>query len=419
MLEPMAGSLMRYKPEFASDFEFGRHAAPSLAGYWAFGQFWGVYTILVFEYQQAHGLSEGALGLQLMALSISAVVTMLLLAPRMQGLQLNSSVPLSLMTLAFGSVALGLLPGGWVLLAIVCVGAGNGFIDIYLNVAAQRVEVASRRPVLQWLHACYAFGGATGAAVAGLLRFANLDYRIGFVYVGMCLFLAAAWNARTAPHDRSPDDARVVFSVQALFRSPALWIPALALLCAFLVEGSMDTWSGLFLRRQLGASALAAAAAFVAFSGAVALGRLFAGKVLFGLGRRTTIIASGLGAAIGGFVAITSDNLGVIAVAFLVMGFSLSAATPAIFGLVESVDEDATAAISAVTTIGYTGFLWSPVLIGWISQTISLRAGMAFVVSVTLGLVVLGALTPRSAAKVRTVTETGAATGAGAAPRPP
>ena len=48
----------------------------------------------------------------------------------------------------------------------------------------------------------------------------------------------------------------------------------------------MDTWSGLYLREELGRlGGRAAGAAFMAFSAALFLGRLFAGRVLFGLGR--------------------------------------------------------------------------------------------------------------------------------------
>ena len=35
-----------------------RDIAPLLAGYWAFGQFWGVWVILVFEFQRHHGITD-------------------------------------------------------------------------------------------------------------------------------------------------------------------------------------------------------------------------------------------------------------------------------------------------------------------------------------------------------------------------
>jgi MFS family permease len=175
-------------------------------------------------------------------------------------------------------------------------------------------------------------------------------------------------------------------------------VPALAVLFAFLVEGSMDTWSGLYLREELGASAGVAALAFIAFSGAIFLGRMFAGKVLFGLGPRTTIIVAGVGSLVGGLLATLTSNLAVVGAAFLILGFTISAAAPAGFGLTEDIDEDPTSAIAAVTTVGYTGFIWSPPLLGYVAQTVDLRAAMTVIVVATVGIIVAGLAAPRSRA---------------------
>jgi MFS family permease len=375
-----------------------RATLPLLAGYLAFGQYWGVWVILVFEFQRFHGLTESRLGFLYTLLSLTAVAVMLVVAPRLQRLPLSTTVPASLLVLAAGSLVIAFQPTQLIVLGFVLVGAGNGLIDVYMNVAAQRVEVARRRPVLQWLHASYALGGVSGAAVAGLVLAAGADFRWGLAYAGVVLAAGAAWTGHTAPSERSPEGAQAVFSVSALFRTPALWVPALAVLFAFLVEGSMDTWSGLYLREELGASAGVAAMAFIAFSGAIFLGRMFAGKVLFGLGPRTTIIVAGVGSLVGGLLATLTSNLAVVGAAFLILGFTISAAAPAGFGLTEDIDEDPTSAIAAVTTVGYTGFIWSPPLLGYVAQTVDLRAAMTVIVVATVGIIVAGLAAPRSRA---------------------
>ncbi len=370
---------------------------PLLAGYWSFGQFWGVWVILVLEFQQDHGLTDGRLGLMYSILSLSAIATMLAVAPRLQGLSLRASVPLSLASLAVAALALAVQPTSVLVLTFLLVGVGNGLIDVYLNVAGQREEIRTRRPVLQWLHASYALGGVTGAAAAGLLLTAGVDHRVGLAAAGVALLATAAWNRRRAAPERSAAGASSVLSVSALRRSPALWIPALTILFCFLVEGSMDIWSGLYLREELGASPAAAGAAFVAFAGALFVGRLFAAKVLFGLGPRRTIIIAGLGGGIGGAIAVLSDTTAVVAAAFLLMGFSLAAAAPAGFSLVERSTDDPSTAIAAVATVGYTGFVWSPLLLGWIAETTDLRAAMAVIVLATVGITVTGLFARRSA----------------------
>jgi fucose permease len=374
-----------------------------LAGYWSFGQYWGVWVILVAELNRARGLSYGHEGWLLALLSIVAVVVMAFGAPRLARLPLAALVCGSLCTLAMGSLAMALLPTSALWLAFVVVGAGNGLIDVFLNVDAQRIEAATHRPVLQWLHASYAAGGVTGACLGGVIVAAGIDYQVGLALAGAVLVLTGLWNALAGSRIRGAPEEASTFSLSAFRRHPALWIPALVILFAFLVEGSMDTWSGLYLQDQLGATALKAALAFAAFSASLCLGRLFAGRVLFGLGRRATIVISGIGAAAGGAVAAATDSPVVVAVAFLVMGFAISAAAPAAFGMVdEAAPGDQANGVAAVTTIGYSGFVWSPPIFGWIAQAFDLRAAMVVIVSSTAGIIVTGLLAPRRPAGVTT-----------------
>ena len=363
---------------------------PLLAAYWSFGQFWGVWVILVLEFQRHHSLTDSHLGLLYSLLSVAAILTMVAGAPRLQRLSLRASVPSSLATLAIAALALAVGPTSMLVVTFVLVGVGNGLIDVYVNVAAQREERRARRPVLQWLHASYELGGVTGAAAAGALR------TVGLAASGVALLATAWWNLQRASREPAAEGASSVLSVSALRRSPALWIPALTVLFCFLVEGSMDIWSGLYLREELGASPAAAGAAFAAFAGSLFVGRLFAAKVLFGLGPWRTIVIAGIGGGVGGTIAVLAHSTPVVAAAFLVMGFAMSAAGPAGFSLVEETSADPNA-IAAVATVGYTGFVWSPPLLGWIADTVDLRAAMGVIVFATLGITTTGLFARRKA----------------------
>jgi hypothetical protein len=373
-----------------------RRVPALLTGYLAFGQYWGIWVILVPELQGRNDLSYGEMGSLLALLSAVAMAVMTFGTPRLARLPLGFLCAVSLCTLGIGSTAMALLPSASLWVAFAFVGAGNGLIDVFLNIEGQRVESVTQTPALQWLHAMYAVGGITGAAVAGLVATTDTDYRIGLLFGAVVLFLAGFWNAQVGSSERGATEGDSSISLSAFRRHPALWLPAVVVLSAFLVEGSMDTWSGLYLKRQLGASDWQTAMAFVAFSAAVAIGRLFAGKVLFGLGRRTTIIVSGTGGVIGGAVAAIATDPALVAFGFLLMGASIAAAAPAGFGLVETLAPDDRAhAIAAVTTVGYSGFVWSPPIFAWLAGTFDLRAAMGVIVSATLGIVVAGLASPR------------------------
>ena len=47
-------------------------------------------------------------------------------------------------------------------------------------------------------------------------------------------------------------------------------------------------------------------------------------------------------------------------------------------------------AVAAVATVGYTGFVWSPLLLGWIADTVDLRAAMGVIVFATVGITITG-----------------------------
>lgn len=367
-----------------------RRVPALLAGYWMFGQFWGVWVITITAYNTRHGIDDGSYGLYLMAISISAVGVMALLTPRLARFPLGATVPLALASLGLGSLLMAATPVAWLLAASIVVGIGNGLIDVFANTEAQRIEARTERPVLQWLHAFYALGGVTGAMIAGGVAWADWDERVGFAIAGAALIAVAAWNRMTG--DPEPGDAmRTRLSVSAFRRHPGLLAAGMVVLFAFLVEGSLDTWSGRYLQDTQDASAVAAAWVFVGFSAALFAGRMFAGKILFRLGRRATILGGGIGTMAAGLAAVITDSLAVVAVAYIVMGFVLSWVAPAGFGLVESVARgDQTNAIGAVTTLGYGGFVVSPVLFGWIASAFDPRAAMVLIVASSAGIVLAG-----------------------------
>jgi MFS family permease len=214
------------------------------------------------------------------------------------------------------------------------------------------------------------------------------------------LFGAASWNhfspalTRAA---RSPSERLTRVSLTAFARTPMLIVPALVILSAFLVEGSMDVWSVIYLRHTLGASILAGAMAFAAFALAMTIGRAFAARILFDLGYRRTILVSGVGSLVAGIGAAVAGSPVIAAIAFLPLGFFIAAAAPAAFGLVEGSGEHPAVAIAAMTTVGYAGFVVGPPIMGWLAQTAGLRATIGLMVLATAGVALGGIFAPTRA----------------------
>lgn len=356
-----------------------------VAGYGSYGAFWGVWVVVFTEFLAYHGLGPGQAGLRLVAVSVSAVLVMTFVAPRMEGLPRGQAVRLGLGVHALGIAAVGLAPTGWLYPAFALLGVGTGLVDVFVNAAGHDIEADARAPVLQWAHAGYGLGGAVGAVAAGGALTVGADFRVIVVVAAAVNLGGAVWASRSIGlRGRGRADGGRV-ALGQFVRSPWLLLPGLVILSAFFIEGSMDVWSVIFLRQTLGASALAGAAGFAAFALATAVGRAFAARVLFGFGYRRTILISGILSMAAGLTAVLTSSPVVASVAFLVLGFAISAAAPAAFALAGG--EGGGPAIAAVTTVGYTGFLVGPPLLGWLAEAVSLRATLVAVAAAAVGII--------------------------------
>jgi hypothetical protein len=369
-----------------------RVTLPLFAAYLVFGTFWGAWVVVFAEFLDARALSEGEVGLWLAIVAVASIATMTLLSPRLQTLPLSATIALGHLCMGAGALLIAWIPAGGLALAFVVLGVGNGLLDVFVNVGAQSVEVARGRPTLQYVAACYNFGGIVGAIGAGLALNAGTSYEAVMTVVGLTFGAAAIGSmfARRLAALHTPVAAGSKISVSVFLRSPMLILPAIVVLSSFLLEGSMDIWSVIYLRETLTASVMAGALAFAAFSLAMAIGRLTAGRVLFGMGYRKTLLVSGSGALASGLVAAFTTSTVVAGGAFLFLGFFIASAAPAAFGIVSESDEDPALAIAGMVTVGYSGFIVGPPLMGWLAQTTGLRATMAVLVSSSLGVIAGG-----------------------------
>jgi fucose permease len=180
--------------------------------------------------------------------------------------------------------------------------------------------------------------------------------------------------------------------------SLALLLPGLVALAGLLSEGAVADWSAVYLSKSLGAGTSMAAAAFAAFSLAMAAGR-FSGDWLVGhLSGDTVVRAGGALAAIGlGLTLVIGHNL-VAVLGFAMVGAGLSCVFPVVLSAAARVPGlPPSAAIAAVCTVGYLGFLVGPPLIGGLAELFGLPAALSVVVALCVLIAVLGSRPPRVA----------------------
>jgi len=369
-----------------------RDARAPLAAFLAFGSYWGVWAVLVPTVQTAVGASKGTLGLALLAVGVGSLPAMLVTG-RIVDRGVPQVLPTTFALLAFAALLPGLVGSTVALgLALLVVGACSGAADVAVNAEVSALEAETGRRLMQLGHALFSIGLIAGAVIAGLLRQADVGRLAVLAVPAAALLVAAALN-RGAPGRPAPRDER----------GPRLRLPrgvvflGLACTAAFVVEGGLETWSALFLRREFDTGAAVSAAGPASYATAMATGRLVAHRIVPRVGDAMLLGGGGALCAAGCVAASAAHTVPFAAAALFAAGLGVSVAAPTLFGAAGRSSPERARAVAAVTTLGYLGFVVGPPVVGGLAELAGLRASFALLGLVALGIAVAAPRLPLGA----------------------
>ncbi|MBG0832261.1 MFS transporter [Planomonospora sp. ID67723] len=355
----------------------------------------GSITVRLPALSDKLGLSEASISASLLAWSLGALVTM----QSMRGVMtrfgsrsiLRVAAPLCAVTLAM----LALAPSFPLLLvASVLFGLAFGALDIAMNAQGSTVERAHGLPLMNGMHA----GWCVGAISAGLLGTAaiaaGLSFTAHLALVALVSLPAAAMLSRTYLPDPAPEPASAGEGTRRRM-PPVIYLLGAIAFCAFMVEGTMADWNGLYLRNELGASEAVAALGYPVFEGGMLIGRLAGDRVRTRFGARGMIIVSGLATAATFAVVVTSSSVAVAVSAMLFVGLAVATISPVAFSLAGEATGNPGPAIAQTGAMGYAGLLLGPVIIGFLSDLASLRTALGVAVVLGVLIAVAGRFLPR------------------------
>jgi hypothetical protein len=350
----------------------------------AFGVMWGAWQAVLPDLARHHGLSSGPLGAILtigFAVSLPAMLGTGRLVDRIGA---GWGMAITAGTMAVGLLVVGTLaPIGLLVVGVVFMAAGSGAFDVAINGAAMGDPGWSRPARLTLLHAAFSGGGMTGAVAAGLAIGAEVPFQLVYPVLALALIGTATLAARSGWH--APPPAGGMPRAMALAMIPLAALAGLA----FLAEGSMETWSAIYLRDELGAAAFVGALGPAAFHAAMLLGRLIGAGVAGTLGASLTLLVGGLMTLLGmtGALVVPAAALAIPGMAVAALGASF--VVPVVVSLAAGrAGGHAGRAASYVLTLGYAGFLIGPSLVGILGELAGLRVALA-VVPIAGGIVAL------------------------------
>jgi MFS family permease len=261
--------------------------------------------------------------------------------------------------------------------SVLAFGITGGFVVVGLNAQGLRVERGYGRPLMASFYASYSLGGLAGALLGGLLAW----WRAGLLsaldsIVAVCVAVAIIAGYRLLPEPATPRRAwarlgrdragRRTLPGAAPRRLIALGLLAL---CCVITEGTVATWSGVYLRDVLDTPGWFAAAGFAGFSLAMAAGRLAGDRLAVRFGPAGLVRGGGLLTVAGLASALDTHQAWIAVVGFAACGGGLSCTIPQLMSAAGRADPDHPGrAVARVGGVGYLGLVGGPVLIGgWAS----------------------------------------------------
>ncbi len=351
------------------------------------------------------GLSETEIGLLILVFGIGAVLAMPACGYLITRLGSRPVLKVAAVLCALSFAGLAIAAEVWQLaIALALFGMVLGAMDVSMNANAVAVERSLRRAIMSSSHGFWSLGGFAGAGIGGLLiERAGYVLHAGLV-VGFCLVLVLLALSFLIAEERvigghGPDGAR-----RGLPRNPLVYLTGLIALFCMLPEGAVLDWAALYLRQEMGAGIAEASLPYTAFSGTMAVMR-FAGDGLRNrLGAVRTLRYSGMVATLGMLGAGLAPTPLLATLAFAFAGLGIANMVPIIFSAAGNQPGlSPGAGMSVVTTIGYSGILVAPSLVGFVAE----RTGFSpifIAFSGMLAVVLLMARLVRSADGIRVET---------------
>ena len=326
-------------------------------------------------------IGDDVLGLLLLCIGIGSLATMPLSGALSARLGCRRVLVATGILFACILLAVTLVDSLWTAVPVILVfGALMGCLDVVINVAAVIVEKGIGRRIMSGMHAFWSLGGFVGAGLYGVwVGILGLTaFQSTAIAAGIVLALTVGFGRNIIPYGGGGG------SLVALPRGIVVFVGITAFI-AFLSEGAVMDWSGVYLTAVRGMDLALAGVGFSVFSAAMLTMRFLGDRVVQRIGQRPVAVGGALLTLVGILLIMFAPVDALLYFGFFAVGIGSANIVPVFFSLMgrQNVMPIGTA-VSAVSTMGYLGILAGPAAIGFISSATNLQTafGMLAVLSI-------------------------------------
>lgn len=333
-------------------------------------------SLIPFLRQQLQ-IQDDHLGFLLLAVGLGALIMMMLAGSIAGRLGCRRSLTIAGLAIAVVLNVLCYVPAyAAALVMAVLLGSSLGLLDVVVNINGIFIERKVHKRLMSGLQAMWSLGNFAGAAFFASLLHLGFYWKIvmiaGAVFIGLCVCFFA-------PHLHGERQASGKGASLVL---PKGKIVLIGLVCtiAFLVEGSINDWSGVFMTTEKGIDISQSGLGLTLFTASAFLARLPGDSLTMHFGPRR-LLALSLPIAFAGFLGILLISDGPFLFAsYILIGVGCANTVPIFYSsLGTQKDMPVADAVAAVSTIGYAGILLAPAVLGFIGRAFSLTASFTLV----------------------------------------
>jgi MFS family permease len=342
------------------------------------------------ETRQELDLSNGRLGLLLLAISLGSVLTL-----PSTGVLINRFGATAAVRVGVGADVVGLVIAalGAAVLCSVPVTAGGLFLyglgigvwDVAMNVEGAAVERLIGRTIMPRFHAGFSFGTVVGAGLGAATVALGVPMQWHLLSVSLVMgVIAQSTTGRFLPRRVvavTGSDGPAPRSAWAAWLEPRTLLIGGMVFALALTEGTANDWLAVSLIDGYDVESWVGVAGFGLFVVAMTVGRLVGPAVLDRFGRVPVLWSTIVAAALGVLLIVLGGTALLVVLGIVLWGIGASLGFPVGMSAASDDEVHAAARVSVVSTIAYTAFLAGPPLLGFLADRVgTLQALLAVAV---------------------------------------
>ena len=363
---------------------FRKEIATSFGGAFLIMFMIGIYFVYIPWNINRLNISESQLGISIFAFGIANLFAnqfgARVLVPRIGS---TNTIILGIFIFSYLPLAIASAPNYFYFtLFFIPIGIGAGFIFPVINAQIAIIEQKTNKILLPVTQAFFSAGSLFGALGAALFIKLIPDPRITFFIVGsMFLFFSIIYYFFGLRKIYEEDEKVEKFKIP----EKNILIYGFLLMMNFATLGIIIDWSPVWLTKDLSAPLFLGGLAIMFFNAGEIIARVSASKLINRFGE--IIIGSyfSIVSCVVLFITILTMNLNIILFGVLIFGFGTANFVAIVLRqAISESNEGISLTVSNLITLGFGGFIFGPVVVGYLAEFISLTFNM-YLLSVIWG----------------------------------